>query len=53
MRLTIAFVLGLLAGVGLRCAARTSATPTSFGLAILAGRDAQRQKTAAGGRDGD
>jgi hypothetical protein len=51
MRLTIAFVAGLLAGVGLRCAARTSATPTSFGLAILAGRDA-RQRTAAGGRDG-
>jgi hypothetical protein len=34
---TIAFVAGLLAGVGL-----------TFGLAILAGRDAQRQMVAAG-----
>jgi hypothetical protein len=38
MKTTIAFGLGLLAGVGL-----------TFGLAILAGRDAQRQRTATGG----
>jgi hypothetical protein len=36
MRLMIVFVAGLLAGVGL-----------TFGLAILAGRDAQRQRAAA------
>jgi hypothetical protein len=38
MKTTIAFGLGLLAGVGL-----------TFGLAILAGRDAQRQRTALEG----
>jgi capsular polysaccharide biosynthesis protein len=38
MRLTIAFVLGLVAGVGL-----------TFWLALLAGRDAQRQRTAVEG----
>lgn len=36
MKTTIAFVAGLLAGVGLM-----------LGLAILAGRDAQRQMTVA------
>jgi hypothetical protein len=38
MKTMIAFVTGLLVGVGL-----------TFGLAILAGRDAQRHMTAAGG----
>jgi capsular polysaccharide biosynthesis protein len=38
MKTVIAFVAGLIAGVGL-----------TFGLAILAGRDAQRQMAAAGG----
>jgi hypothetical protein len=38
MKTTIAFVLGLLAGVGL-----------TFGLALLAGRDAQRRMSGVGG----
>jgi hypothetical protein len=37
-RLTIAFGLGLLAGVGL-----------TFGVALLAGRDAERQRTVLEG----